>query len=63
MEETAKAFKICGYNYQETKRKLMEFKLENPIDLIMKEKVVRNKPVKGVKAFYVTKYDPRMPHP
>ena len=49
VEETTKVFKICGCNYQETKRKLMEFKEENPIDLIMKEKVVRKKPVKGVK--------------
>ena len=29
----------------------------------MKEKVPRNKPVKGVKAFYILKYDPRMPDP
>ena len=63
VEETAKAFKISGYNYQDTKRKLLEYKDENPIDLIMKQKVPRNKPVKGVKAFYITKYDPRMPHP
>ena len=62
-EETARAFKISGYNYQDTKRKLLEFKDDNPIDLILKEKVTRNKPVKGVKAFYITKYDPRMPHP
>ena len=42
---------------------MLEFKDDNPIDLILKEKVPRNKPAKGVKAFYITKYDPRMPHP
>ena len=60
-EETARVFNISGYNYTDTKLKLLEFKDDNPIDLILKEKVTRNKPVKGVKAFYITKYDPRMP--
>ena len=63
VEETAKCFKISGYNYQNTKRELMKFKDVDPIALIRKDKVQRNKPDKGVKAFYVTKYDPRMPHP
>ena len=50
VEETAKAFKISGYNYQNSKKELLEFKDVDPIELIQKEKVVRNKPVKGVKA-------------
>ena len=42
---------------------MLEFINEDPIVLINKEKVVRSKPVKGVKAFYISKYDPRMPQP
>ena len=61
--EAARAFKISGYNYQNSQKELLNFIDEDPIELIKKEKVVRNKPVKGVKAFFVTKYDPRMPHP
>ena len=33
------------------------------IVLIKKEKTDNSIPEKGVKAFYVSKYDPRMPHP
>ena len=31
--------------------------------MISKDKVAKNKPDKGVKAYYIAKYDPRMPHP
>ena len=31
--------------------------------MIKKEKVVKSKPSKGVKAYFITKYDPRMLHP
>ena len=41
----------------------MKFEKEDPIELIRKENVTRNKPEKGVKVFYIAKYDPRMPHP
>ena len=63
VEETARAFKISGYNYQETKKGLLEFRNDDPIELIKKSKTIRNRPEKGVRAFYVSKYDPRMPHP
>ena len=63
VEDTAKSFKISGYNYQNTKKELLKFKEEDPVQLIRKEKVSRNKPEKGVKVFYITKYDPRLPHP
>ena len=41
----------------------MGFKNLDSIDLIKKEKVDRHYPERGVKAFYISKYDPRMPHP
>ena len=41
----------------------MNFKSEDPIELINKEKRGKIKPVKGVKAYYIAKYDPRIPHP
>ena len=63
VDEAAKAFKISGYNYQKTKQELMKFRSLDPIELIKKEKVPRNVPKKGVKAFYITNYDPRMLHP
>ena len=63
VEKTARAFKISGYNYHNTKKELLELKHQDPIVLINKEKTVRNKPVKGVKSFFITKYDPRMPQP
>ena len=63
VEEAARAFKISGYKYQSTKQKLLQFRDEDPSELIKKEKVKRNKPDKGFEAFYITKYDPRMPHP
>ena len=63
VEDTAKSFKICSYNFQNTKKELLKFKDEDPVTLIRREKVQRGKPIKGVKAFYITKYDPRLPHP
>ena len=63
VEEAAKALKISGYSYQNSKNELLKFKNEDPIELIKREKVVRGKPEKGVRAFYITKYDPRLPHP
>ena len=63
VEDTAKSFKICGYNYQKTKKELLKFKDEDPVSLVRKEKVHRGKPDKGLKAFYISKYDPRLPHP
>ena len=36
VEDTARAFKILGYNYQNTKKELLKFKEDNPIDLIKK---------------------------
>ena len=50
VENTAKALKISGYNFQNSKKAFLEFSNEDPIVLINKEKVVRNKPVKGVKS-------------
>ena len=41
VKETAKAFKISGYSYQETKKELMKFKHEDPLELIKKKKKVR----------------------
>ena len=54
--------KISGYNYQKTKTELMNFRNQDPIELINKDKVAKNKPDNGVKAYYIAKYDPRMPH-
>ena len=51
VEDTARSFKVSGYNYQATKRELLKFEEEDPVELILKEKVYRNKPEKGVKAF------------
>ena len=63
VEEASKAFKISGYNYQKTKQELKKFRHLDPVELIKKEKEDKRKPEKGVKAYYVSKYDPRMPHP
>ena len=41
----------------------MKLKDLDPVELIKKEKKDKKKPEKGVKAFFVSKYDPRMPHP
>ena len=62
-EDAAKAFKVSGYKYQKTKQELLKFKELDPITLIRKEKVVKKKPEKGVQAFYITNYEPRMLHP
>ena len=51
---------MYGYSSQSSKKELLEFKDDDPF---RKEKVVSNKPVKGVKALFIEKYDPRMPHP
>ena len=42
VEETARAFNISGYNYQETKKGLLEFRNDDPIELIKKSKTSRN---------------------
>ena len=63
VEVAAKGFKISGYKYQKTKRELMKFKDLDPIEEINKEKIDKKKPDKGVQAFLITDYDPRMPHP
>ena len=63
IEDAAKSFKISGYNYQKTKQELRKFRDLDPVELIKKEKVVRKRPEKGVQAFFITDYDPRMLHP
>ena len=63
VEQAARAFKMSGYPYQRTKQELLSYKSLDPIALIKKEKTDKSIPEKGVKAFYVSKYDPRMPHP
>ena len=63
VEDTARAFKISGYCYQDTKKELLKFKEIDPLNLIKKSKTVRSKPEKGVRAFFISSYDPRMPHP
>jgi hypothetical protein len=51
VEETAKAFIISGYKYQNAKKKLMEFKIEDPVEMIKKKKVARKPPEKCVNVF------------
>ena len=63
VEDAARAFKISGYNYQKTKRELLEFKKLNPIDEIRKDKPAKKGPTKGVQTFFISQYDPRVPHP
>ena len=63
VEDTARAFKISGYSYQNAKKELLKFRDIDPLNLIKKRKTVRTKPDKGVRAFFISKYDPRMPHP
>ena len=63
VEDAAKAFKVSGYKYQKTKQELLAFKELDPVELIKKEKVIRKKPEKGVQAYYITNYEPRMLHP
>ena len=63
IEDTARSFKISGYNYQKTKQELRKFKDLDPIELIKKKKIVNKGPEKGAKAFFITDYDPRVLHP
>ena len=63
VENASRAFKISGYNYQKTKNDLLKFRDLDPLELIKEEKEDKKKPDKGVKAYFVSKYDPRMPHP
>ena len=63
VETAAKAFKVSGYGYQKTKQELLAFKALDPVELIKQEKVVKKKPEKGVQAYYITNYEPRMLHP
>ena len=51
VEETAKAFKISGYNYQNTKKELMELKCDDPAEMIKQKKGARKKPAKSVNVF------------
>ena len=62
VEDAAKGFALSGYNYQKTKQELLKFKDLDPIEEINKEKV-NKRPKKGVEAFFITDYDPRMLHP
>ena len=63
VEDTYKSFKSCGYNYQNTKKDLLKFKDVDPISKIRKEKAPRVKPTKGVRLFFISKFDARLPHP
>ena len=63
VEEAAKAFKISGYSYTKTKQDLLKFKSLDPVELIKKEKRIKKGPDKGVQAYYIDSFDPRMPHP
>ena len=63
MEDAARAFKISGYNYQKSKEELLKFKNMDPIEIVKKEKILKSKPERGVRAYFITTYDPRVPHP
>ena len=63
VEDAARAFKVSGYNYQKTKQELLKFKSIDPVEEIKKEKVIKKGPEKGCQAFFITNYDPRVPHP
>ena len=54
VEDTARAFKMSGYCYQDTKKELLKFKELDPLNLIKKRKTVRSKPAKGVRAFFIS---------
>ena len=54
---------LSGYGYQESKNELLQYKDISPVELIKKKKNVRKKPQKGVRVFFISKYDPRMPQP
>ena len=63
VEDAARSFKISGYSYQKSKEELLKFKSMDPVEIIKKEKSIKSKPEKGVRSYFITTYDPRMPHP
>ena len=63
VEDAARGFAISGYNYQKAKQELLKFKDQDPIELIKRPRRAKKKPDKGVQAFFISEYDPRMPHP
>ena len=51
VEDTAKSFKICGYNYQNTKKELLKFKDEDPVSLVRKENLTGGNQIRVLKHF------------
>ena len=65
VELYSRSMAISGYDYQMVKREIMKFENLQPEELLKKSgnksKSKRFKP--GCRGFYVTTYDPRLPHP
>ena len=56
---------ISGYDDQMVKKEMLKFEHIDPVELVRKKgsksKTKRFKP--GCRAFYISSYDPRLPHP
>ena len=65
VELYSRSMAISGYDYQMVKREMMKFEHVDPVELV-KQKGNKSKPKRfkpGCRAFYISNYDPRLPHP
>ena len=65
VELYSRSMAISGYDYQMVKKEMMKFEHVDPIELVKKtgNKTKSNRFKPGCRAFYVSSYDPRLPHP
>ena len=63
VEKYSKAMAVSGYKYQKAKSELMKSKHIDREDFLKTEENRKKKKKNNGKVFWITKYDPRIPHP
>ena len=63
VELYSRAMATSGYDYQSVKAEMLKFEKVDPIELAKKESSKTKNKKKGCKAYFISPYDPRLPHP
>ena len=63
VELYSRAMATSGYDYQKVKKEMLKFENIDPVELAKKDKPESRKKKKGCKAFFISPFDPRLPHP
>ena len=63
VELYSRSMAASGYDYQKVKTELMKFEKIDPVELAKKPKDKSKSKSKGCKAYFISTFEPRVPHP